>query len=327
MQLTGPQLKQINRILAHAFPSYAELQRMVRFSLGVQLNTIVQSSNVTQAVFELVDWADTHGKMTELIQGAQEENADHVDLRTFAVAVRVLEAPTLPAPTTSAPRYHTLVVDPLHRGDYPTISEAIAAAKPGDRIVVHPGTYNEGLIIDKPLEIVGEGQRADIVVQASGADVILFQASAGRVQNLTLWQTGGGNWFGVDITQGRLELEDCDIRSASLACAAIHNGADPRLRRNRIHDGKVGGVSIYDDGQGLLEDNDITANSLYGVGIRSGGNPTLRGNGIHQHSHAIWISQGGAGTFQNNDLRDNVLGAWDIAADCLPNVKRSGNIE
>ena len=38
------------------------------------------------------------------------------------------------------------------RGDFATVSAAIAAAKPGDRILVRPGLYEEGLVVDKPLE-------------------------------------------------------------------------------------------------------------------------------------------------------------------------------
>jgi len=259
-----------------------------------------------------------------LVAAAVEANPDHQALRAFAVEIGAIAAPPS-SPTQS--RYRTLIVDQLHRGDYPTISEAIAAARPGDRIIVRPGTYTEGLVIDKPLEIIGDGDRAEIVVRAIGKPVILFQTTAGRVQNLTLRQDGG-LWFGVDIKQGRLELEDCDISSVMLACVAIHDGADPRLRRNRIHDGKAGGVYIYHNGQGILEDNDIFANALAGVAIQIYGNPMLRGNRINKNNlQAIHIENGAAGTFENNDLRDNGLGAWDIAPQCLPNVQRSGNIE
>lgn len=44
----------------------------------------------------------------------------------------------------------THVVDQMYRGDYSTISEAIQAAKPGDRILVRPGLCTEGIILDKP---------------------------------------------------------------------------------------------------------------------------------------------------------------------------------
>ena len=61
---------------------------------------------------------------------------------------------TLKASPVIEPPTH--VVDALYRGDFPSISQAIQAAKPGDRILVRPGLYSEGLIIDKPLEIMGD---------------------------------------------------------------------------------------------------------------------------------------------------------------------------
>ena len=314
----------------------------------------------------------------------------------------------------------TYIVDPYHHGDFLTISQAIKAAEPGSRILVRPGLYEEGLVIDKPLEIIGDGDREEITVQASGADAIHFSTTMGRVSNLTLRQIGGGNWYGVDVEQGRLDLEDCDVSSESLACVAIRNHADPRIRRNRIHDGKQDGVMVLESGQGILEDNDIFGNALSGVEIRessnptlrrnrihdssqngvyvhdngvglledndilssgysgveikSGGNPTLRRNQIHDGKYsgvyvqengqgimednqiygnrtagasvksgghptfrrnqikgngyeAVHVVEGGKGTFEDNDLRDNAEGAWDIAADCEANVKRSGNLE
>jgi hypothetical protein len=106
----------------------------------------------------------------------------------------------------------THVVDAYQRRDFTTVSAAIRAARSGDRILVRPGLYEEGLVVDKPLEILGDGPVADIVIRARAADALLFRASMGRVANLTLQQVGGGGkWYGVDITQGRLDLEGCDI--------------------------------------------------------------------------------------------------------------------
>ena len=64
----------------------------------------------------------------------------------------------------------THVVDAYQRGDFTTIGAAIEAARPGDRILVRPGLYQEGLVVDKPLEILGDGPVADIEVQARGAE-------------------------------------------------------------------------------------------------------------------------------------------------------------
>jgi parallel beta-helix repeat protein len=217
------------------------------------------------------------------------------------------------------------VVDAWQRGDFTTVGAAIEAAQPGDRILIRPGLYEEGLVVDKPLEILGDGPVAEIEIRARGADAVLFQASTGRVANLTLRQAGGeGDWFGVDITQGRLDLEGCDISSQSLACVAIRNGADPRLRRNHIHGGKQSGVRAYDGGLGTLEDNDITANTLSGVQIMTGGNPTLRRNQIHDgKASGVFVYDDGLGTLEDNDITANTLAGVSIETGGNPTLRHN----
>ena len=232
-----------------------------------------------------------------------------------------------PAAKTEPP---THVVDPWLHGDYSSIAEAIAAASPGDRILVRPGFYQEGLVIDKPLEVIGDGPLEEIVVEARGEDTISFQTTIGRVSNMTLRQVGDGEWNGVDITQGRLDLEGCDISSQSLTCVGIRGGADPRLRRNRIHDGKQGGVLVFEGGKGTLEDNDIYANTLSGVEIGGeGSDPMLRNNRINKNVYeAVSVYEGGGGTFEDNDLRDNGgKGAWEVDVSSESKVQRDRNQE
>ena len=128
----------------------------------------------------------------------------------------------------------TMSVDAMHRGHYATIAAAPQAAQPGDGILVRPGLYRESLVVDKPIEIIGDGELGDVVIEGIEGNAISFQTSMGRVANVALRQVGVGKYC-VDIAQGRLDLEGCDITSQALACVAIYNGADPRLRRNRIH--------------------------------------------------------------------------------------------
>jgi F-box protein 11 len=67
-----------------------------------------------------------------------------------------------PSPKTEVP---TIIVDAMHRGHYSTLTEALKAAKPGTRILVRPGLYREGVFIDKPVELIGDGDRSDIVIE------------------------------------------------------------------------------------------------------------------------------------------------------------------
>ena len=217
----------------------------------------------------------------------------------------------------------THVVDPWQRGDFATVGAAIEAARPGDRILVRPGLYEEGLVVDKPLEILGDGPASDIEIRTRDANVLVFKASIGRVSNLTLRQAGGkAKRFGVNIAQGRLDLEGCDIASQGLACVAIRNGADPRLRRNRIHDGKEGGVFVFDGGLGTLEDNDITGNTYSGVEIKTGSNPTLRANQIHDNKQSgVYVHDSGLGTLEDNDITGNGEAGVEIKDGGNPTVR------
>ncbi len=222
----------------------------------------------------------------------------------------------------------TAIVDQRNQGDYTTITEALKAVESGTLILVRPGLYKEGIVIDKPVEIIGSGNRDEIVIEASGKHTVLFQTNMGRLANLTLRQAGGGNWYTVDIAHGRLKIEDCDISSQSRSCVAIYSSAAPCLLRNRIHDGQTGGVIVYENGKGMLEDNEIFANVLSGVAIKTGGNPTLRRNRITQNGNwGIWVYGGGGGIFEDNDLRDNAGGAWNIERGCEALMQRRGNKE
>jgi F-box protein 11 len=216
--------------------------------------------------------------------------------------------------TTSRPSLKveppTLIVDPYQRGDFTTIGAAIAAAHSGDRIVIRPGQYEESLVVNKPLEILGDGPADDVLVVARGATALEFQATIGRVANLTLRQGGGeGQWYGADITNGRLDLESCIISSQSLACVVIRSGADPRLRRNRIRSGNGAGVLVQDYALGTLEDNEISRNRLSGVEIRAGGNPVLRNNRIFENKESgVLVHRDGEGTVDDNEITGNGTG-------------------
>jgi parallel beta-helix repeat protein len=218
----------------------------------------------------------------------------------------------------------THIVDQLHRGDFTNLTDAVAAAKPGDRIVVRPGLYREGIVIDKVVEIIGDGELGAVVIEATNKHTVQFKATAGRIVNITFRQAGGGNWFCVDIAQGRLNLEGCDITSQSNACVGIHDGADPWLRQNRIHDGAQSGVFVYENGQGVLEDNDVFANALSGVEIKQGSNPTIRRNRVHDgKGSGVFVNDTGQGVLEDNDIFGNARAGIEIKKGGNPTVRRN----
>src|SRR5437879_2720367 len=60
----------------------------------------------------------------------------------------------------------TLTVAPAGAADFRTVQEAIRSAQPAARILVRPGRYEEGVTLDKDLEICGDGPREEIVIES-----------------------------------------------------------------------------------------------------------------------------------------------------------------
>jgi len=251
------------------------------------------------------------------------------DKETIQVIVKEKKETSSSPSSSSISNGGTIVVDSIGGGDYSTISNAINAAEDGDTILVHPGIYHEGLVIDKSLRILGDGDLGDVVIKATGENVLRFIAPSAEVSNLVLKQEGGGDFYAVDIGWGTPTLKGCDITSKSLACIAIYVGADPHIYGNIIHDGKAGGIYVYGDGLGTIEDNDIYGNAFSGIEIKEGGNPTISKNVIHDgKSCGIYVWDDGLGTIEDNDIYGNSRAGIEIREGGNPTVggnRISGN--
>ena len=171
-------------------------------------------------------------------------------------------------------RCRVLVVAPLGSAHHRTISDAISAADPGTRVIVRPGTYREAVIIGKPVELLADQTGGDVVIEAADGDCNTVQTDHAVVRGFTLRSraaTKSKKHYGVNITQGFLLLEDCDVTSDSLACVVIHGaGTSPHIRKCRIHDGAQTGLLAYRKAGGLVEDCDIWGNGYSGVEISHG---------------------------------------------------------
>ncbi|HIK05442.1 MAG TPA: right-handed parallel beta-helix repeat-containing protein [Trichormus sp. M33_DOE_039] len=213
-----------------------------------------------------------------------------------------------------------LVVSRLGDGDYKSISEAINNAKAGMSIVVRPGTYQESLILDKPIKIIGGGSRAEIIIESKESNCILMQTDYAEVRGLTLRGQGRQNnkqYFAVDVTQGQLILEDCDIVSDSLACVGVTGTtANPIIRRCQIHEGQGGGILVYENGNGTVEDSDIFANAFSGIEVRMQSKFIVRECRIYNgNTGGIFVDKQSQATVENCDIFENSFAGVTVSND------------
>ncbi|HEX2391381.1 MAG TPA: right-handed parallel beta-helix repeat-containing protein [Solirubrobacterales bacterium] len=204
-----------------------------------------------------------------------------------------------------------------------TIAAAIDNARPNDVILVRPGRYVEHLILEEPIEIVGDGSREEIVVEAGGSDTILFEAYRGRIENLTLRQRGEGDAAAVRIERGKLELEKCEVQSNESIGIVVSGGADPTVTDCLVHR-CAHGVVVHNGGAGTFADNIITRNNEHGVVISRGGNPRLRANRIVGNRHyGVMVIGNALSLLEDNDVMENGWSGLGILGGANPAVRRN----
>lgn len=230
----------------------------------------------------------------------------------------------------SPPARTSFVIAVDGSGDFLTITDAIRRAPENARLLVRPGIYHEGFVLDKQVEIIGDGALEEIIVRATASSCVVMQMNEATLRNLTLRgqaRSGGVNndgFFAVDIPRGRLLLDACDISSDSLSCVAIHNQtAEPIIRRCRIHHAVDSGVYAFDNARGQIEACDIFENSNVGVAITGGAETNVSGCHVHHGKSAgivVWNSA--ANKIEDCDVYANASAGIGISDAGAATVRR-----
>jgi parallel beta-helix repeat protein len=66
----------------------------------------------------------------------------------------------------------------------------------------------------------------------------------------------------------------------------VKEGADPNVRRNRIHENKQSGIFANTNGRGTYEDNGIFDNGYSGFTTTAEADPIVRRNRIHENKQS-----------------------------------------
>ncbi len=218
----------------------------------------------------------------------------------------------------------TAVVVAPSGGAYTSISEAVQQVPEKTRILIQPGIYLESVVIEKQVELVGDGPREQIVLMGQ-QDSCLRMASdvLALVQGLTI-QGHALKKAAVDIGQGQMVMSECDITSQSGPCIHIHSAAArPIVRNCIIHDGRQEGILISEQGAGSIENCDIRANVYPGIVVKTGGTPFVRNCKIHDgKGSGIFVHDQGTGSFEDCDIYANASDGISVTTGGAPTIRR-----
>lgn len=221
-------------------------------------------------------------------------------------------------------------------GDFASATAAVAAAGPGDTIVLGAGTFSAATtgetfpltITADGLEIVGQGMGVTILDAAFAATVIEINAPTAKVADLTI--TGGNaDWGGgINIAQGTPEIARVWLQdnSAKLRGSGInaYNDAAPWIHHcviwrnfdnNLTHGGDPHGIQLGGTSMAVVENNLIGYTDSNGLFYQEQSAPLVRNNifyingTIGERGRGICALGATNATVQYNLFWDNAIAA------------------
>ena len=173
----------------------------------------------------------------------------------------------------------TLTVDINGSGDTQSIREAIKAANPGDTIMVLPGIYNENILINKAISLIGAGSSITIIDGNGRGNVTRILADNVQMSGFTLQDStmnisnvsslnAGCYMMGENISFSACRIADCQygmyVNSTSHAFITNCTISDVLL-----------GIQLTKCSNNILSDVNITGSLTYGITLLQSNNNTL----------------------------------------------------
>ena len=150
---------------------------------------------------------------------------------------------------------------------YRTIGDALAAARPGDTIAVHPGRYREQVRLEEgvTLEAVVPG-RAVLTPLPPGdgagpvAALVAEGIGSGRVSGLVIeGEPKAPIDYGVVIRRSTVTVENVEVRGTKVAGISIEDSGRAAVLACFVHDNEGEGIAVR-GGKPLLVQNRVEGN-------------------------------------------------------------------
>ncbi|WP_442596425.1 right-handed parallel beta-helix repeat-containing protein [Neobacillus sp. D3-1R] len=187
---------------------------------------------------------------------------------------------------------------------FSTISEAIQVAKPKTRILVDPGTYREALLIEKEIDLVGNGSSEQIVIESNETTCVRLKSDCGSFSNLTIRGIGEDNQYAVFINQGGWHFQQCRFSSSGTSVHVMNEGAAPTFEACTFHSSKMG-LTLSEGTTSKLKDCTVEGNSQIGIKVEKRANPLIRHTRIVENEVGASFLEEAHGTFESCEFFEN----------------------
>lgn len=244
------------------------------------INNIAQAFSSEATNIWDIDYPYGGNHWSDYIGG--DSDGDGIGDTPYIIDANNLDHYPLMNPYGSPAESRTWTVDDDGPADFPTIQEAVDAARPGDTIFVRNGTYTEEQVsIKKSLKLIGENKNATVVDGAqSWVCVYVKSASDVRISGFTIQ-----NGYGIYLYRSRNVIVSGNI--------IANNGQ---------------GVVVLESTNSVIGNNIVTMNGAISILLSSSSeNKICENTVISNRGDAIWLENSTANTINDNIVSRNGL--------------------
>jgi hypothetical protein len=117
------------------------------------------------------------------------------------------------------------------------LQEVMYAAKPGTRIILSPGTYNETVVVTKPLEITGDGSGGTVSLGARDGSCLRVESEQTIIWGLHLGTASTSETL-LDIQADNVAVDECVVSGGETTVRV--GGANVTMDHCDILNGRTG---------------------------------------------------------------------------------------
>lgn len=225
-----------------------------------------------------------------------------------------------------SPSYaESLIVDGADGEGGRRLMEALEKAPQGARIYVRPGTYPVSLLVEKKVEIIGEGRLGEVMIASEAGPALTLSRDA-YIHGLTFLYPVAGEEeeerYAVRIERGRGLLEDCRILSSSGGIHICGSNTAPLLRRCSVETSGSTGVRCDTRAKPVIESCMISCTSPASVGARiSGGSmPLIRETRFSGAHTCVEFAERASGTLERCHLSGAAYACISVQRGANPTI-------
>ena len=132
---------------------------------------------------------------------------------TLFIEASIVSGINIQIEETISSRGDTLYVGGSGEGNYTRIQDAINNASDGDTVFVYNGTYDEHLIINVRINLIGESTHNTIVTRIGSDAVITISSDHVKVQGFTIshWSPRSRDDRGIEISSSYCNISHCKL--------------------------------------------------------------------------------------------------------------------